>query len=266
MKRLIFLSLVLTHILTGKAQSDTPTSGFCNDEKTCLWSLDSDGTMTISAKQGYENVKMKDFSCSADIWGTCNLVAGNRPWEANINNIKNIVVGDNIVTIGANAFQNATSLLTVSGMKDVKNLNQDAFWYATSLNSIYMPAVENIGNGTFWNTNLESIDIPNIKKIEDQAFHHTSRLEFAGIPEGVIFTDSGIFAGSKIPKCASHGECGSCGDKFVQAGVGCVSDCFDGYYPTNQGYCKVIKLRYTLPEADEATSNDNENMIEWIFE
>ncbi|MBR1399724.1 MAG: leucine-rich repeat protein [Alphaproteobacteria bacterium] len=30
------------------------------------------------------------------------------------------------------------------------------------------------------------------------------------------------------------------------------------------GYCS--RIRYTLPEADEATSNDNENMIEWIFE
>ena len=30
------------------------------------------------------------------------------------------------------------------------------------------------------------------------------------------------------------------------------------------GYCS--RIRYTLPEADEITSNDNENMIEWIFE
>ncbi|MBR1399764.1 MAG: hypothetical protein IJ564_06305 [Alphaproteobacteria bacterium] len=52
----------------------------------------------------------------------------------------------------------------------------------------------------------------------------------------------------------------------MQAGVGCVDSCWEGYYPTNQGYCKIIKLRYTLPEADAATSNDNENMIEWIFE
>ena len=29
---------------------------------------------------------------------------------------------------------------------------------------------------------------------------------------------------------------------------------------------EVVKLRYTLQEADEATSDDNENMIEWIFE
>ncbi|MBR1373945.1 leucine-rich repeat domain-containing protein [bacterium] len=29
---------------------------------------------------------------------------------------------------------------------------------------------------------------------------------------------------------------------------------------------EVVKLRYTLQEANEATSDDNENMIEWIFE
>ncbi len=40
--------------------------------------------------------------------------------------------------------------------------------------------------------------------------------------------------------------------------------CMDGY-DLSDGIC-APKLRYTLPEADAATSNDNENMIEWIFE
>ncbi|MBR1398860.1 MAG: hypothetical protein IJ564_01620 [Alphaproteobacteria bacterium] len=47
---------------------------------------------------------------------------------------------------------------------------------------------------------------------------------------------------------------------------GSMIECDEGWYATNKDVCARIKLRYTLPEADAATSNDNENMIEWIFE
>ena len=47
---------------------------------------------------------------------------------------------------------------------------------------------------------------------------------------------------------------------------GSMIECDEGWYATNKDVCEKIKLRYTLPEADEATSDDNENTIEWIFE
>ncbi len=43
-------------------------------------------------------------------------------------------------------------------------------------------------------------------------------------------------------------------------------ECAEGYYANNLDLCEKIKLRYTLPEADAATSDDFENTIEWIFE
>ena len=45
----------------------------------------------------------------------------------------------------------------------------------------------------------------------------------------------------------------------------CVEDKCEAGFEKLDGEC-VAKLRYTIPEADAATSNDNENMIEWIFE
>ncbi|MBR1399918.1 MAG: hypothetical protein IJ564_07095 [Alphaproteobacteria bacterium] len=41
-------------------------------------------------------------------------------------------------------------------------------------------------------------------------------------------------------------------------------ECKSPDYKLDYGYC--YRVRYTLPEADELTSDDNENMIEWIFE
>ena len=46
-------------------------------------------------------------------------------------------------------------------------------------------------------------------------------------------------------------------------------ECAEGYYAeyrNDNEVCEKIKLRYTLQEADEATSDDFENLIEWIFE
>ena len=60
-------------------------------------------------------------------------------------------------------------------------------------------------------------------------------------------------------------------NKFEQAPEGCefwtangCSKCSNSNFSLDYDYC--YRKRYTLPEADAATSNDNENMIEWIFE
>ena len=53
------------------------------------------------------------------------------------------------------------------------------------------------------------------------------------------------------------------GCKMVPLDKKCM-ECKSPDYKLDYGYC--YRIRYTIPEADELTSNDNENMIEWIFE
>ena len=53
------------------------------------------------------------------------------------------------------------------------------------------------------------------------------------------------------------------GCKMVPLDKKCM-ECKSPDYKLDYGYC--YRVRYTLPEADELTSDDNENMIEWIFE
>ena len=53
------------------------------------------------------------------------------------------------------------------------------------------------------------------------------------------------------------------GCKMVPLDKKCM-ECKSPDYKLDYGYCS--RIRYTLPEADELTSDDNENMIEWIFE
>ena len=168
------------------------------------------------------------------------------PWYDK--DIVHAVIEGNVTSIGDRVFKKAYNLQDITGTENITRVGDVAF------------------TGT---KKLTSIDLPNVQQIGRTAFASAPNLQYAGIPDGVVFGAPGVykdvFEGTMIPNCKT-GDCGSCGEKFVQAGAGCVDNCFDGYYPTNQGYCKIIKLRYTLPEADELTSNDNENMIEWIFE
>ena len=249
------------------AHAEIPTSGTCNNEGTCLWKLDEKGTLTISAKEGAKEVSMDNYECDGQV--TCSSKAGNRPWEASMADIQNIVVGDNIVKLGDNAFQFATNLKTVTGMKDVKILgdnsaSSDVFAYARNLTHIDMPSVTSIGNKAFYGaTNLSSVNMPNVSSIGREAFYGASKLTYVNMPDDVTLA-SGVFSSSGVPDCGKKdGACINCGNQYIMPFVGCVADCgygFTSYY----GYC--LRTRYTLPEADEATSDDNENMIEWIFE
>ena len=169
------------------------------------------------------------------------------PWYGK--DIVHAVIEGNVTSIGGRVFKRAYNLQDITGTENITSVGYAAFVAAQS---------------------LKSIDLPNVQEIGGVAFLDTSSLQYVGMPDGVTYGADSLsrdtFGGSKISNCRKTGECGSCGEKFVQAGAGCVDNCFDGYYPTSKGYCEIIKLRYTLPEADAATSNDNENMIEWIFE
>ena len=88
------------------------------------------------------------------------------------------------------------------------------------------------------------------------------------------------FANNKTGKCEKkpegcnefdeNGDCiGKCWDDFLKRGNECVysaEGCGSGFDINEALKECILKTIYTMQEADEATSNDNENMIEWIFE
>ncbi|MBR3662066.1 MAG: leucine-rich repeat domain-containing protein [Alphaproteobacteria bacterium] len=243
---LIFLLIFTLFLEIGESWAvkipDEGVSGTCNNDGTCLWNLDSAGKLTISAAAGAENVKMRDYTCSGN---NCSTTNGNRPWENYLQEIKSVEVGDNITRLGNNAFQAAHNLTTVTGMKDVTDTGE---------------------NGTFNFTGLTSIDLPSVTHIGSYAFAHNEDLIYIGLPDEHVTIADNAFSNTRLSGCSGENRsaCGSCGEKFVQAGVGCVDKCYKDYMPCS-GYC-CLRTRYTLPEADAATSDDFENTIEWIFE
>ena len=242
MKHFKFLGITISliFVFTNKAYTETwncgpKTNGVYSDSVKCTYD-EASKTLTISGDGPMGDYK-RVYINGEEISDT--------PWLRK--DIVHAVVDNGVTSIGDRVFKALYNLEDITGLENIESVGGRAFYNASS---------------------LTSVDLPNVQEIGTNAFIGTSSLEYAGIPDDVIYASEGIdnFRGSKIPNCRKTGDCGSCGNKFVQSGVGCVNDCYAGYYPTNQGYCKIIKLRYTLPEADAATSNDNENTIEWIFE
>ena len=286
MKKNITVFIFSFTIFLSVYPSPAFTAQICNcgtlgHETECCWEIDEKGNLSITSginpETGvhYENVAMADYRCDDS------TVIGNRPWEQYMNQIKNIVVGDNITNISSDAFQGAYNLETVTGMKDVKSLGFDSFAYDNKLKLVEMPSVEFIDRHALNSASLTSVDLPKIKYI---AHGFGNKIEYVGLPEwDVIFGDTSFFTNTGIPECSNENRaaCGSCGDDYIKSGIGCVSDCgenflvkegrcIDAYLGCGESYTNIdgfcSRTRYTLPEADAATSNDNENMIEWIFE
>ena len=139
--------------------------GDCGDNLT--WSLDSDGTLTISGTGA-----MKDYDF---------YVGERSPWDSKKGQIQNVVIGDGVTTIGKDAFNYSSAN---SELKTVDLSN------ATSL--------EKIGIRAFFKcSQLENIDLSkavNLKEIGDNAFN-SSGVENVTFPQNSQLTEigSGVF-------------------------------------------------------------------------
>ena len=134
----------------------TTYNGTCGTNLT--WTLDtSTGVLTISGTGA-----MTDYASSSSI-----------PWYSYSSSIKSIEVGDNVSTIGNNAFENCTSLTSVTLGNSVTSIGYNAFENCTSLTSVTLGnSVTSIGDWAFYGcTSLTSVTIPDsVTYIGDWAF------------------------------------------------------------------------------------------------
>lgn len=177
----ILLSVLLITSVIGSvpfavsaAEADDETSiaaSFENDDQAvgasggitgdCTWTLDDNGTLTISG-----NGSMGDYTTypSGSTWVITT------PWGQNI---KNIVIENGVTNIGDYAFYKCTGLKNVTIPDSVMRISDVAFGYCTGLTSVTMPnSVTSIGKYAFgYCTSLKSIAIPNsVTNIRSDAF------------------------------------------------------------------------------------------------
>lgn len=204
LRRLTALALALCMLAALTAEifaADIIDSGYCGaegDGKNLTWTLDSEGTLTISGKG-----KMADFIHDGnDSFGS------KQPWIEHQYSIRKLVLGSGITSIGAEAFCSGTSMLwqELEIPDGVTSIGDNAFSSTYFYGTLKIPdSVVSIGDYAFASCgNFNgSLTIPDsVVSIGDYAFYDCTG--FSGdlnIGDGVVkigeraFEDCG-FTGS----------------------------------------------------------------------
>ncbi len=140
----------------------TVTSGTCGDNLT--WSLDSEGTLTISGTGA-----MADYASVADV-----------PWYDNIMSVTNLVVEDGVTTIGKNAFMFFSGITEITLPDSITVIGDSAFHFCVGLLQVTLSdGVTSIGRNAFYLcTSLIEITLPvSLKTIGEAAFFNCNKLD-----------------------------------------------------------------------------------------
>lgn len=163
---LLAVLMVLT-LLPAAAFADGELSGTCGDNVT--WKIEGD-TLTISGTG-----PMFDYK------------SYNGPWNSTRMDIKSIVVGEGVTTIGNSAFEGCSKVTSVSLPKTLTRIGGYAFDHCSSLKELSIPdGVTYIGGYAFSCCTFESIKLPSgLKSLGVGAFAYCAHLKEISIPNGV---------------------------------------------------------------------------------
>ena len=164
MKQLYLLLITLLVSLSAYAER----SGTCG--KNLQWKLTDEGVLTITGIG-----EMKDWGRNA------------RPWSP-YSDVKQVIIGDGVTTIGGSAFSYCSSLTSLTIPNSVTDIGSSAFSGCSSLTSVTIGnSVTTIGSGAFFScSSLASITIPNsVTTIERWTFSSCSSLTSVTIPNSV---------------------------------------------------------------------------------
>lgn len=216
----LLLCCALTALLTTRTSAAAVTSGYCGGEgdgTNLTWTLDDTGTLTISGAG-----EMKDYGHS---------YIPTPPWRHYCRSIVAVDIGDDVTSLGTNAFCHCDSLTSITIPSSVTSISGCTFSACDSLTSIYVDrnntkydsrnncnaiietatntlicgcsatlipdSVTSIASYAFRACNgLTSVLIPNsVTQIGEYAFSECSGLISVVIPNGVKKIDNYTFSG-----------------------------------------------------------------------
>ena len=148
---------------------DSGTCGAEGDGSNLTWTLDSEGVLTISGSGD-----MRDYDYSS-------------PWYENGNQIQSVFMANGVTSIGNFAFNECTSLTSMTIPDSVTCIGNCAFRECSSLASVTIPdSVTSIGVYAFCAcTSLKSVTMPDsVTSIGNYAFSYCTSLTGIWVDEG----------------------------------------------------------------------------------
>ena len=165
MKKIYTLFLALLAIMVQAANYSGKVG------ENISWTLDSQGTLTISGTGSMEDADTSPYS-----------------WDEHYEQIKKVVVGEGITSIGTQAFVGYENLSSVTLPNSLDSICASAF-ASTAITSITLPSnLSFLGNGVFNNCkSLKTINLSSaLTKIPYQFCANCSSLQTITLPENII--------------------------------------------------------------------------------
>lgn len=126
--------------------------------------------------------------------------------------VTDLIIPDNVTSIGVNAFYNCGSLSGTNIPDNVTSIGNSAFYGCSSLSDINISDnVTSIGNSAFYSCrSMTDITIPdNVTSIGSNAFANCSRLSSITIPDNVTSVGENAFSGCAAKRYANLGSDGA---------------------------------------------------------
>ncbi len=178
MRKIILLAfLSLSWVASVMAQNTNAASGKCNGD--VQWSFDGRTLFIMANDPKKQVVSMPDYDLSKNI----------APWVKQKLSVRKVVFGHSVGNIGSCAFANCEDLTTVEFQHAfVWEIGWGAFLNCRNLFNISIPVnVKRIGTIAFANcSSLRSVSIPNLTRVEDQAFLSCENLNLIEIGQNAL--------------------------------------------------------------------------------
>jgi hypothetical protein len=169
--------VLFTIFCTANVSAATLGSGKCGD--TLTWTLTDDGKIVIDG--------------SGDMY---DYFYDETPWYSYNYKIKTVVIGDNVTSIGNEAFSRCGNIRRLTIGKSVTSIGQEAFYMCDIRELVIPDSVKNIGKKAFYfNQELQSLDLgKGVVTIKDHAFSSCDSLESLVIPDSVTTIGDSAFS------------------------------------------------------------------------
>lgn len=242
-KRILSLIVVLSMLIVFMPViAHAATSGTCGDNVT--WTLDDNGTLTISGTGDMENYVAYNSSPFYDNGSIKSIIIEKGITSISdyafrsCDNLTSITIPDSVTTIGYMAFYGCSGLTSVLIPDSVTSICASAFRYCGSLTSVTIPnSITSIEADTFDGCSLTSIAIPDsVTIIGACAFFNCSGLTSVTIPDSVTIIGQSAFAGSGLTSVTIPDSVTSIANWAFQACDSLTSINVDS---SNKNYCSI---------------------------